>query len=271
MEPGLTVRPIGFVRNGSRVKFDARHQPMEGADERHVLELEPGYGMAIRDLEGFSRIWLVWWFHKNKAWRPLVLPPRGPALRRGVFATRSPHRPNPIGMTPVTLLGVEKGRLWLGPCDLVDGTPVLDIKPYIPAYDAFPGETSGWMAEVEAGLVEPPAFNVRFEALAMQQAEWLVSVWGIDFRPRVVELLGRDPTPHRTRRIQARGRDRWTLGCGPWRAVFEVGTGEVRVTGLEVGYPRRFLEDLERRSVPDREAQLAFLERWPASGVDGGR
>jgi tRNA (Thr-GGU) A37 N-methylase len=62
---------------------------------------------ALQDVAGFDRVWLLWWFHRNETWRPLVLPPRGPSQRRGVFATRSPHRTNPLGMTPVRLLGVE--------------------------------------------------------------------------------------------------------------------------------------------------------------------
>jgi tRNA-Thr(GGU) m(6)t(6)A37 methyltransferase TsaA len=269
MEPSLIVRPIGFIRNAARVKFDTRHQPLEGAGGSHVLELQPGHRESVRDLGGFTRIWLVWWFHRNTTWRPLVLPPRGPSRRRGVFATRSPHRPNPIGLTPVTLLRVDKDRLWLGACDLMDGTPVLDIKPYIPAYDSFPEESAGWMSEVEALAAVPPPHTVRFEAKAMEQVDWLASGWGIDFRPRLIELLERDPKPHRTRRIQARGEGCWTVGCGPWRAVFRLQGVEVWVTGIEAGFPRRFLADRGRKDVPDREAQRAFLERWPGSGVEG--
>ncbi|KAB2654137.1 MAG: tRNA (N6-threonylcarbamoyladenosine(37)-N6)-methyltransferase TrmO, partial [Verrucomicrobia bacterium] len=147
----LTLVPLGHVRTAKALKFDARHQPDEAEAESNVIEIVPSpeHRRALQDLEGFSRIWLVWWFPLNATWRPLVLPPRGPAPRRGVLATRSPHRPNPIGLTAVQLLGVEGTRLRIGPCDLVDGTPILDIKPYIPAYDAFPDEKDGWLQEVE--------------------------------------------------------------------------------------------------------------------------
>ncbi len=270
MDMELTLRAIGFVRTGKTEKFDARHQPLETEAECNELELVEGDGMreAVRDLEGFSRIWLVWWFHRNSGWRPLVLPPRGPAQRRGVFATRSPHRPNPLGLTAVKLLGVRPGRLLLGPCDLVEGTPVLDIKPYIPAYDAFPGESAGWMDAVDAASRVPPAFEVRLSVVAEEQAAWLAVTWGVDFRGRMVELLGRDPTLHRTRRIVRRG-GRMEIGCGAWRGVFEVEGSVVRVVELRVGYPRRFLNDPARPETPDRAAQLAFLERWPACGVEG--
>ncbi len=261
----LTLTPIGYVRTGKRVKFDALHQPEESAVEQQVLELEPGcrYEEGLQDLAGFSRIWLIWWFHKNTTWRPKVLPPRGPAVRRGVFATRSPHRPNPLGMSPVQLLRVERDRLILGPCDLVDGTPVFDIKPYIPAYDSFPDESSGWTGEVEAALTAPPAYQIEYTPLAMIQARWLQEWWQVDFRPRLEELLGRDPTPHRTRRVK-RGQDgRRSIGCGAWRAWFEVSDRTVRITSLGPGFPMRFLVREGNEVVPDREAQLAFLEKWP--------
>lgn len=261
----LTLQPIGFIRTEKQVKFQARHQPEKTAAEQNVLELLPdrGYENALRDLEGFSRIWLVWWFHRNDTWRPQVLPPRGPAQRRGLFATRSPHRPNPLGITPVPLLRIDRLRLILGPCDLVDGTPVFDIKPYVPAYDAFPDETNGWIGEVDALLAAPPAYDVVFGPHAQTQADWLAGVWQIDFRERLTALLSRDPSPHRTRRIRKRGASQFEIGCGAWRAVFSVREKTVTVDALEPGYPPRFLHDPARAGMPDQEAQLRFYDRWP--------
>lgn len=268
----LILRPIGFLRSAKQVKFQTLHQPDELQPERNVLELAPGRDleMALHDLKGFSRLWLLSWFHRNTTWRPLVLPPRGPARRRGVFATRSPHRPNPLGLTPVLLLAVEKRRLILGPCDLMDGTPVLDIKPYIPAYDAFPHERAGWTEEVDQGQEEPPPFQVRFGPKASAQADWLQEKWAIDFRPRLVELLSRDPSVHRGRRIRARGPGQRVVGCGAWRAVFAVQEQRVEILSLEPGYPPRFLEDPQRRSIPDRDAQRAYLQIWPEQMIMGG-
>lgn len=265
MQSSLTLRPIGFISTHKQVKFQALHQPAEDEPERNVLELlpEPGYQQALQDLAGFSRVWLLWWFHRNASWRPLVLPPRGPAQRRGVFATRSPHRPNPLGLTPVQLLGIEGRRLLLGPCDLVDGTPVFDIKPYIPAFDAFPGAGGGWTEEVEAALAGPPQFAVKFAPLAQSQAKWLLATWEVDFRPRLIELLAIDPKPHRTRRIRRRGDALFTIGCGAWKAVFSVAGKVVTVLALEPGYPLRFLNNPDYEDLPDREAQLACWARWP--------
>ena len=250
------------------MKFQALHQPAEMEDERNFLELLPdcGYENAVDDLAGFTRIWLLWWFHRNTGWRPQVIPPRGPQQRRGVFATRSPHRPNPLGLTPVQLLSVDGLRLTLGPCDLVDGTPVFDIKPYIPAYDAFTDERAGWIDDVDAIANVPPQFVVEFAPTARLQTDWLREGWQIDFSARLIELLSHDPSPHRTRRIRRRGTERFEIGCGAWRAVFSVADKQVTVREFEPGFPLRFLTDPARADLPDRLAQLAFLERWPESG-----
>ncbi|HTJ79232.1 MAG TPA: tRNA (N6-threonylcarbamoyladenosine(37)-N6)-methyltransferase TrmO [Rariglobus sp.] len=262
----LTLQPIGFIRTQKQVKFQARYQPAEHEEERNTLELPPGsnYEQALRDLAGFERVWLLWWFHRNANWRPLVLPPRGPSKRRGVFATRSPHRPNALGMTPVRLLGVKGRTLLLGPCDLVDGTPVFDIKPYVPAYDAFPEAKAGWIDEVDAELAQPARFTVSFSEQAETQLAWLLDGWRVDFRARLVELLSRDPSPHRTRRITKREAGGFLIGCGAWRAVFGVEGETVAVAAIEPGFPMRFLTRPGYEDVPDREAQVAFLECWPS-------
>ena len=118
-DPQLLVRPIGFIRTAMRTKFDSPHQPKQGAEERNIIQLTPGLDLqtAVRDLAGFDRIWLIWWFHRNSTWKPLVLPPRGGAHRRGVLATRSPHRPNPIGITSVPLIEIDKLNIVVGNTD----------------------------------------------------------------------------------------------------------------------------------------------------------
>ncbi|MFA6959258.1 MAG: tRNA (N6-threonylcarbamoyladenosine(37)-N6)-methyltransferase TrmO [Opitutaceae bacterium] len=265
MSDSLTLTPIGFIRTGKRVKFQARHQPIDGEEECNVLELSPGsnFEQALQDIEGFDRVWLLWWFHRNETWRPRVMPPRGPAQRRGVFATRSPHRPNPLGMTPVRLLGVEGRTLLLGACDLVDGTPVFDVKPYVPAYDSFPEAKAGWIDEVDTAMEASARFTVVLAEQAEAQARWLREEHGVDFTARLVELLSRDPSPHRTRRIRKRVTGGFEIGCGAWRAWFGVEGTTVTVNTLETGYPLRFLTREGYETVPDREAQMAFLARWP--------
>ncbi|MBS0630825.1 MAG: tRNA (N6-threonylcarbamoyladenosine(37)-N6)-methyltransferase TrmO [Verrucomicrobia bacterium] len=266
MTPSLTLHPIGYLRTRQQVKFQAGHQPVAAAEASNELDLLPGcnYEQALQDLAGFERVWLLSWFHRNTGWRPLVLPPRGPSQRRGVFATRSPHRPNALGLTAVPLLGIESCRLLLGPCDLVDGTPIFDLKPYVPAFDAFPSAKAGWIDEMETELREPPRFTVNFSAEALTQAAWLRENWQIDFTARLVELLARDPAPHRTRRIRRRANGVLEIGCGAWRGYFAVADTTVTITALDAAYPMRFLTREGYDEIPDRDAQVAFLARWPS-------
>ncbi len=260
----LTLSPIGFIRTGRDVKFQAPHQPELHVEERSVVELLPGHGFerALSDLAGFERIWLVWWFHRNKSWRPMVLPPRGNRKRRGVFSTRSPHRPNPIGLTAVSLHSVSGLSLVVGSNDLVEGTPILDIKPYLPKADAFPGSELGWLQEVESLQATPKQFEVELKPHAERQLQWLKEHWGIEFFPRAREILERDPTPHRTRRITKRAGGIFRMGCGAWRMYFSVEGNQVVVQEVLPGYPPALLEKEGADQVPYREAQLAFAVLW---------
>jgi tRNA-Thr(GGU) m(6)t(6)A37 methyltransferase TsaA len=269
LSSALTLQPIGYLRTRQQVKFQAGHQPSAAAEERNELELLAGcdYESALRDLAGFDRVWLLWWFHRNEGWRPLVLPPRGPVQRRGVFATRSPHRPNPLGLTPVPLIGIKGRTLLLGPCDLVDGTPIFDLKPYVPAFDSFPDSRAGWIDEVDAEMRAPAKFTVHLLPAAEEQARWLRENWGIDFIPRMAELLSRDPSPHRTRRIKRRSATRTEISCGAWRAVFSVEGTAIQVRALTTSYPMSFLTREGYDAVPDRDAQVAFLARWPLKSI----
>ncbi|RYG21919.1 SAM-dependent methyltransferase, partial [bacterium] len=201
----------------------------------------------------------IWWFHRNTTWRARVLPPRGPAKRRGVFATRSPHRPNPLGLTSVPLLAVEGLTLTVGPLDLVDGTPIFDIKPYLARVDAFPEASMGWIGEVEAEMATRERYSVEVSPLAARQLTYLREEWGIDFTERAFELLSLDPTPHRTRRILQIEENLFRMACGPWRLYFSVHGGRVEVQSIEKGYADELLETYAE--VQDREAQIAFAQQ----------
>lgn len=178
----------------------------------------------MRDLEGFSRLWLVWWFHKNRSWRPTTLPPRGRCGRKGTFATRSPYRPNPLGLSSVQLLAVAPLKLFIGPHDLLDGTPILDLKPYLPQFDSFPEESTGWLQEMEDRLEVGSQYRVVFE---LERSETIP----VKLKNRVEGLLRADPLPHRTRRIISY-RDGFRLSCGDWRVYYRVEGDLVVVTQM---------------------------------------
>ena len=167
-------------------------------------------------------------------------------------------------MTPVKLLGIDGFHLHLGPCDLVDGTPVFDIKPYIPAYDAFPEESAGWLDEVDAWMRQDPSYQVEYAPLALSQLAWLKTDWGIDFVERMEEILNRDPMPHRTRRIRSKGDGLFEIGCGAWRARYRLRGSIVFIENIRSGFPIDLLQRFHSEEIPDRDAQLAFLAMWSA-------
>jgi tRNA-Thr(GGU) m(6)t(6)A37 methyltransferase TsaA len=139
-----TVRPIGVVHSPFLVHEGTPRQPGAGEVRDGEIRLRPGLQNALKDLAGFSHIWVIFWFHHSRGWNSQVVPPRD-VRKRGLFATRAPHRPNPIGLSVVRLLQVQGLVLRIRGLDMLDGTPVLDIKPYVTYADAIPSAKAGWV------------------------------------------------------------------------------------------------------------------------------
>jgi tRNA (adenine37-N6)-methyltransferase len=244
----LTLEPIGFVRSARETKVEAARQPRAAAGEAARIELLPGhhYEHALEDLERWELIWVIFWFHLNPGWRPKVLPPRSTTGRKGVFATRSPHRPNPLGMSVVRLERVEGLILHIRDSDMLDGTPVLDLKPYVAYTDAHPGAGAGWLEDAarvdgaRGGTGAQPAdpvstYVVRLEALAAEQAVWVESHTGLALRERIESTLALGPAPHPYRRIRRVGAA-MQLSVKEWRVRFAVEVRDVRVIEIHSGF-----------------------------------
>jgi tRNA (adenine37-N6)-methyltransferase len=147
----IIVEPIGFVRSPYQRRFGTPHQASAiDSDAEAILELDPTRIPleALSDLEGIERIWILAWLDRGGGWSPTVRPPRGTRERRGLFATRSPDRPNPIGLSAVKLIRVEDRNLHVRGIDLLDGTPIIDVKPYVVHCDAFPESKGGWIDQI---------------------------------------------------------------------------------------------------------------------------
>jgi len=191
--------PVGHVHSCFKEKFGIPRQPGLVSEACATLELEPPYNRneALVGLEGFSHIWIIFVFHEamREQWRATVRPPRlGGNQRIGVFASRSPFRPNPVGMSVVKLERVEcdGGRclLHLRGIDLLDGTPVLDIKPYLPYADALPEADGGYAAESPTS-----AIPVTFSELAEAQCTERERNGTLGLRRLVEQVLSLDPRP----------------------------------------------------------------------------
>ena len=188
------MRPVARIRSDFPEKFGIPRQSgiVESLEAKIVFEPEFRVTDAVRGLEDFSHIWLIWEFSEavRDTWSPTVRPPRlGGNVRMGVFATRSPFRPNPIGLSCVKLLKVEQDET-LGPvltvagADLMDGTPIYDIKPYIPYADCHPDAKGGFTTNIE---MKPLTVDFPAELLAKvpeEKRDALIGVLEQDPRPR---------------------------------------------------------------------------------------
>lgn len=195
----FSFEPIGVVRSCFTDKFGIPRQPRLVTAARGRLELFPPFDReeAFAGLEGFSHLWLVFVFHDcvGSGWNPTVRPPRlGGRRKVGVFASRAPYRPNPIGISAVELAAIarERGRLSLGlrGLDLLDGTPVLDVKPYVPYADAIPEATGGFAPASPGG-----AFVVSFTEEAERAVAAADPDGALELRLLITQVLEQDPRP----------------------------------------------------------------------------
>lgn len=189
------MEPIGHLESCFKDKFGTPRQPglVKNAWARLKIRADLQPEESLQGLEGFSHVWLVWVFHQNKIARfhAKVKPPRLGGDSMGVFATRSPHRPNPIGLSLVELISVDKDGITVAGADLVDGTPILDIKPYLPHIESIPEAKMGWPAEVPAEDIE-----VRFSEEAQKiLQEWQGRTPSHDLKNVIEETLKLDPRP----------------------------------------------------------------------------
>ena len=216
-----TFRTVGVIQSRAKYHYEAPRQSVYAATGAFLLWSDPAYRLAAEDLQGFDRIWLVWVFNLNKhdSWRPKVRVPI-PAERDSysVFATRSPYRPNPIGISAVELLEIRPDGLLLGACDLLDGTAVLDVKPYIPEVDAFPASRAGWRDRIDSTV-----YRIEWQPEAQKQADFIRKNGALDLENLVQVQLSRRPTDKSRKRLEFDPeQDVWILHCRTWKICFEI-------------------------------------------------
>ncbi len=152
----MTVTPIGTIHTPFTDPKGMPIQPTGGAGVKGRVTLFEQFQPGLRDLEGFSHLILLYWFHQSEGFELEVVPFMD-TQSRGLFATRAPKRPNPIGLSIVELVAVEGGVLHIQNIDVLDQTPLLDIKPYVPAFDQPQAACSGWLQAAEENVVKTQA------------------------------------------------------------------------------------------------------------------
>lgn len=219
------MKIIAHVRSDFPEKFGIPRQSGL-ADLPSVIIFEPEYRVkeAFRGLELYSHIWVLWEFSeaKQKEWSPTVRPPKlGGNVRRGVFSTRSPYRPNPIGLSAVRLDGIEfdpdKGPiLHISGADIMDNTPVFDIKPYLPYADAYPDAKGGFALQDKEGLLKVSFPEPLLEKIPSDKQRGLISALAQDPRPAYQE------DPERV----------YTMSFGGFEISFRVKEGVLEITDI---------------------------------------
>ncbi len=215
----MELSVIARVRSDFTTKFAVPRQAglAESVLSRVVFEPEYANPDALRGLEGFSHIWLIWGFDRvrREGWSPTVRPPRlGGNERMGVFATRSPFRPNPLGLSAVRLLAVERGELIIAGADMADMTPVYDIKPYLPYADLRPEAVGGYTDLLPERRVEVSFPEELLERLPEEK------------RAGLLEVLAQDPRPS----YQADPERVYGFEFGGYEIRFRVSEGTLTVT-----------------------------------------
>lgn len=182
------------------------------------IEFDSGFDhkLALTGLEKMSHVWLIFYFHKSEnSAKPLVRPPRAPDQQLGVYATRSPYRPNPLGLTLAKIEKIENGRLYLSNVDLLDQTPILDIKPYVSDSDQAVSPIQGWIDEIQ-----PWSFTVS--AVAEKKMNWLIQNGVPEFYDVLVSQLETPPLQLERKRIKKIDNGHWVLSYRTWRILLAI-------------------------------------------------
>jgi tRNA (adenine37-N6)-methyltransferase len=160
----IKLQPIGVIHSQYTRATGTPIQPCRAIQSPGYVTLREEFVDGLADLAGFDRVWLIYFFHRAAAAKMSVVPYRD-KVEHGLFATRVPARPNAIGMSCVRLLDISNNILRLAEVDILDGTPLLDIKPYVPGYDNYPVKRCGWLDAVPDG---PVVADDRFECKNLQ-------------------------------------------------------------------------------------------------------
>lgn len=215
----MEIEPIAFIENDFKEKFGIpRQSGLTSLTSEIVFTERFADENALRGLEDFTHLWLIWGFSEaSGGFSPTVRPPRlGGNVRKGVFATRSPFRPNPLGLSVVKLVSFKRGKIIVTGADLMNGTPIYDIKPYIPYADSVPEAANGWALTERA-------------VLAVDFPEELLKKIPEEKRSGLIELLAQDPRPQ----YQDDAERVYTMAFGGLQISFKVEGNRLMVTKIK--------------------------------------
>jgi len=210
--------------------------------------------LALSGLEKMSHVWLIFYFHKSESpAKPLVRPPRAPDQQVGVYATRSPYRPNPLGLTLAKVEKIEKGLFYLSSVDLLDQTPILDIKPYVTESDLAHHPVQGWIDEIQ-----PWKFTIC--DLAQKKIDWLLDKGVPEFYDVLVSQLETPPLQLDRKRIKKISENQWVLSYRTWRIYLNIQEDMFlsEVLDIKSGYSQAEILDQNHDPYFDKSLHFQF-------------
>jgi tRNA-Thr(GGU) m(6)t(6)A37 methyltransferase TsaA len=234
MQNPIQYQPIAVFKSDARYPYEVPRQGcLSERDGEVVFEKGLNLEQMLTEIDGFSHLWLIFHFDQADSWKPLVLPPRSDKGKKvGVLASRAPHRPNPIGLSCVELCRVGHDRLHVRGTDLLDGTPILDIKPYLAYCDAVPDARPGWTARQSL-----PDYTVVFTERSREQGEWIHARTGLNLLEVARLQLEYEPLDDSRKRVSHEG-EGYCLACRTWRLDFSLNPEkkEILLVAIRSGY-----------------------------------
>ncbi len=257
MTSNFSFKAIASFNCSKRQNLEAGCQGVLDATSTGIIDLSgfPQWNEMLTDLEGFSHLWILFVFHKSESrWKPKVFPPRADH-KVGVFASRSPYRPNPIGMSAVKIEKIEGPKIFVSGHDLVDETPILDIKPYLSYADSFPRATLGW-------VTEPQEYKISFTEQAQKQILFLKSQGLTELEPTLLQQLRFHPTDKRRKRVRSMNEQthQFVFSYRTWRIHFVVDQISVLIQEVTSGYSDEDLNDINNDPYLDKNLHTIFVK-----------
>jgi len=249
----IAFNPIGLIHSSMKQRQDS---PRQGtlSDITAELHLYGGanFEPALEGLDAFERVWLVFQFDLNDSWNPKVRPP-GSEKKLGVFASRSPYRPNAIGLSCVRLESIQGRVLTFSEIDLLDGTPVLDIKPYLPYADSFPDAATGWTATTNQ------TWEIEWQPSAQREL-WLLWDLGMQsMEPFINSQLHDNPTDEKRKRIHHIKDNVYQIAYRTWVIEYSLSDDTVTILSIASAYtPERLTDDED--TYGDKAIHRAYVD-----------
>lgn len=263
----IIIKPIGYIHSELKQRYETPRQGILAGENISVIELNPknNFQQALKRLDGFDRIWVLYQFHLNKNWKPMVNPPRHTRKKIGVFATRAPYRPNQIGLSCVKLEKIDGLKIFISESDILDGSPVIDIKPYLPYSDSFPDAATGWVKKDFENI-----YKIIFKPKAEKQCNWLKGngkINLVNFAKLQLEFYPTDTTRKRISIPPVKKDNCFILAYRTWRIFYAVDNSSQTVTISEIrtGYTKDELLNLSEDKYNDKLLHQLFRKRFKSA------